>query len=111
MAAPLVARLLLDALGEFGLAIDHVLAPGQSGRIGRLNSAGWVIAHATAATDAWINAYAQGVDHDPWCSRWQAAQRAQPDGAPLDPPFVEAKAAFERAVDRATSYIELHRGL
>ena len=102
----LVARILLDAMDEFARAADHVPAPGQGERLGRLNTPGWILAHVATSFDAWINRYSRGREHDWWCGEWSEAQRSRPPGTPANPPFDKARAAFARVAQRATPYLD-----
>ena len=105
-AQPLVARVLLDAQDEFARAIEHVPDPGRGGPIGRLNSAGWIIAHAASTHDAWTNRYGRGVEGDGWLMEWSARQREQPTGTAAHASFDEAREAFARVAERAAPYLE-----
>ena len=105
-AQPLIARVLLDAQDQFAHAIEHVPDPGRGGPIGRLNSAGWIIAHTASTHDAWINRYGQGLEGDGWLAEWSARQREQPAGTAAHASFDEAREAFARVAERATPYLE-----
>ena len=105
MSAPLLARMLLDAIEEFGRAVEHVPPPGRGGSIGRLNAASWVVAHAASPLDFGLNVYCQGLERDGWLAEWAAQRRGAGEPAP-DPPFSEAREAFERVAERAAHYLQ-----
>jgi hypothetical protein len=106
MAAPLIARMVIDAQTELMRAIEHVPGPGRERAIGRLNSAGWVIAHAAETHDYWINVDCGGGELDPWLAEWSTAQRALPSGDALPTAYGEAAEAFGRVAERATAYLD-----
>lgn len=106
MATPLIARLLIDAQTEFARAIEHVPGPARGRAIGRLNTAGWAIAHTAATHDAWVNRYCGGGEHDPWLSEWNAEQKALTEGDALPAAYDEAAEAFHRVAERASAYLE-----
>ena len=108
MAAPLIARLLLDAQDEFLRAADAVPTSGRNERVGHLNAAGWVVAHAGFFHDVWINVDGRGrtvEECEPWLRAWIRRQDAS-RGVPVDAGFDEARAAVGRVVERATPFIE-----
>ena len=98
---PLVARFLLDAQDAFLRAIDHLPAPGRGGPLGRLNAAGWVVAHVADAHDQWLPVLIGGGERDPWATRWHDAQVQATVAHPLATPFDEACAAFLATAARA----------
>jgi len=107
MPLPLIARLLLDAQAEFLGAADAVPVPARNTSASGLNAPGWVLAHAGFFHDVWINVDGQGrsVDEcEPWLRAWIRRQDAS-RGVPIEADFDEARAAVERAVERATSFI------
>lgn len=106
MAAPLISRLLIDAQTEFARAIEHVPGPGRERPIGRLNSAGWVIAHTSEFLDYWINVDSAGGDRDPWQAEWSEAQGALPEGDALPTAYGEAKEAFAHVAERSIGHLE-----
>ena len=105
-AVPLVTRFLLDAQDVFLRAADHLPAPGRGGPIGRLNAAGWVIAHLATIHDLWINVLVGGQPADPWAADVQQRQAAATLAQPLPIPFAEARDAFVRIAARATTTVE-----
>ena len=105
MTAPLIARLLLDTLDAFAGAIEHVPGPGRGRRIGRLNAAGWTIAHTASTTDAWVNVYGQELEPEPWTTDWHARQQSAGE-PPVETAFDEAREAFASVVERAAPYLE-----
>ena len=102
MRAPLVARILLDAQGEFARAAAHVPAAGRGGPPGRLNSAGWIVAHSGDALDGWMNVLGQGLERD----HWLAEHGPRYGAPPVDPPFDGARGAYDRVVERSAPYLE-----
>ena len=102
----ILPRMLLDAQDELARAVDHVPPPGRGGRVGRLNSAAWIIAHAAAIHDAWINRFAAGLEAEHWLAEWSARQRALPEGQATETVFDEATAALERTCERAAAYLQ-----
>jgi hypothetical protein len=105
-ALPLVARFLLDAQSEFVRAIDHIPAPGRGGPLGRLNAAGWVIAHLAWSHDLWVNVLVAGRAPDPWAARWFQQQDAATLARPFAPPFAEARDAALAIFGRAAEVAE-----
>lgn len=103
---PLAARFLLDAQDEFLRAIDHLPAPGRGGSLGRLNAAGWVIAHLASAHDVWINVTVAGNERDPWAAQWAERQSAATLASPLATPFAEARDAYLAIAGRATEVVQ-----
>lgn len=104
--APLAVRFLLDAQDEFLRAIDHLPAPGRGGPLGRLNSAGWVIAHAAWSHDYFVNVLAGGREPDAWAAQWAAAQREATLAHPLPTPYAEARQAYVAIAARATEVVD-----
>ena len=107
MPVPLIARLLLDAQSEFLRAADNVPPSARNARASGLNAPGWVVAHAGFFHDVWMNVDAQGLrkdDCEPWLRAWVRRQHAAGHD-PIDAPFDEARAAVDRAVQRATPFI------
>ena len=103
---PLAARFLLDAQDEFLRAIDHIPAPGRGGPLGRLNAAGWVIAHAAWSHDYFVNVLAAGREPDAWAARWATAQREATLAHPLATPYAEAREAYLVITARTTEVAE-----
>ncbi len=103
---PLAARFLLDAQDEFLRAIDHIPAPGRGGPLGRLNAAGWVIAHAAWSHDYFVNVLAAGREPDAWAAQWAAAQREATLARPLPTPYAEARDAYLAITARASEVVE-----
>ncbi|MFA7248531.1 MAG: DinB family protein [Dehalococcoidia bacterium] len=103
---PLAVRFLLDAQDAFLQAADHIPAPGRGGPLGRLNSAGWVIAHLASSHDLWTNVLVAGRDRDPWAARWHEAQTAATLARPLPTPFDEARDACRAIAGRAAEAVQ-----
>ncbi len=110
MTTPLIARMVIDAQTQFMRAIEHLPGAGHERPIGRLNSAGWVIAHAASTHDFWINVDCGGGEQDPWLAEWTVAQRALPSGDALPTSYGEAAEAFARVAERATVFLEERAG-
>jgi hypothetical protein len=109
VAAPLIARLLLDAQHEFVRAADAVPTKARNERLAGLNAPGWVVAHAGFFHDVWINVDGQGKsvdDCEPWLRAWIRRQDAAGFNNPIDADFEEARAAVDRVVERTTPFIE-----
>ena len=107
MAGPLIVRLLLDAQDEFLRAAEAVPVEARNGASGGLNAAGWVVAHAGFFHDVWINVDGQGKtteECEPWLRAWIRRHDTQ-RGGPIDTDFAEARAAVDRAVERATPFL------
>jgi len=98
---PLATRFLLDAQDEFLRAIDHIPAPGRGGPLGRLNAAGWVVAHLAAAHDHWLNVLVGGGEPHAWAADWLARQREATLDHPLVTPIAEARDAYVAIAARA----------
>jgi hypothetical protein len=108
MAPPLIVRLLLDAQGEFLRAADAVPVDARNHAKDGLNAPGWVIAHAGFFHDVWLNVDGQGKtteDCEPWLRAWIRRQDTQ-RGVPIETDFIDARAALDRVVDRATPFLE-----
>jgi hypothetical protein len=105
---PLIARLLLDAQSEFARAADNVPADARDVRVGALNAAGWVVAHAAFIHDVWMNADGRGAvpadGCDPWLRAWFRRQR-DAGRDPIDAPFDEARPALDRVVAKADPFV------
>jgi hypothetical protein len=107
VAAPLIARLLLDAQSEFLRAADAVPIDVRDRANAGLNAPGWVVAHAGFFHDVWINVDGQGKSVDecePWLRAWIRRQDAS-RGVPIDADFADARSALDRAVDRTTPFL------
>ena len=104
-STPLLVRLLLDAQDEFLRAIDHLPAPGRGGPLGRLNSAGWVVAHLASADDLWINVLVGGRERDPWAAAWNDAQAAATLAHPVATSLAEARDAYLVIAARAAEVV------
>ena len=104
-ATPLLVRFLLDAQDEFLRAIDHLPAPGRGGPLGRLNSAGWVVAHLASSHDLWINVLVGGRERDPWAAAWNDAQAVATLAHPLPTPLDEARDAYLAIATRAAEVV------
>ncbi len=104
-ATPLLVRFLLDAQDEFLRAIDHLPAPGRGGPLGRLNSAGWVVAHLAWSHDLWVNVLVGGRAPDPWATRWLEAQNVATLAHPLPTPLDEARDAYLAIAVRAAEVV------
>jgi hypothetical protein len=104
---PLIARLLLDAQGEFLRAADAVPVDARERVTAGLNAPGWVIAHAGFFHDVWINVDGQGKsveECEPWLRAWIRHQDAS-RGVPIEADYGDARAALERVVERTTPFL------
>ena len=104
-----MARLLIDAQGEFGRIAEAL--PDDASPVVALNAPGWVVAHAAFFHDCWMNGDAQGrpkSEWDPWLLDWAQRQREAGALSPIPTPLDDALTAWHRILPGATGFL---RGL
>ncbi len=98
-------RLLFDAFDEFERVAEAIAGLDAGGApadgAGRLNSAGWIVAHVAKQQDHYWNAELQGLARDPWLED----QRVNFGDAPSAPDLAAAIEAFRRVRSRAIPWL------
>lgn len=103
----LLARLVLDAQDELLRAVEHIPAPGRGGRLGRLNTPGWALAHAAATHDGWITRLcAEGSGQNAWLLDWHDRQTGAGWEHPIDTPLDATINAYREVLTRTRPYLE-----
>ena len=98
---PRLVRLLWDAWDELERVAAAVPTPGRGRSLGRLNAAGWIVAHVAAQQDAYWCVAAQGLEPDEWLADIEVGFGSEPSV----PDHAEALAAFARVRARAIPYL------
>jgi uncharacterized damage-inducible protein DinB len=98
MPAPLLARAVLDAQAELLRAADHVPERFQDQGPEGMNSAAWILYHGASVHDSWVQRLIAGGERDATFEPFLAEQSGPP-------PFVDARAHADRAIQRATDVL------